>query len=155
MRIVTGSRFGITELLVLADSLEVSWLTMILILFLKWDVNSSQSSVDGGRARLVSFPAKKKLQQSRADCPTSNWVGIISKSGLFQNISVYIYIVQTCNCTCSQEILKQHLTCSPEHSLWLYLPKKVHRRGMLLTTLWGWLGYYVFRIKSRTSWSNQ
>lgn len=26
-------------------------------------------------------------------------------------------MVQTCKCTCSQEVLKQHLTCSPEHAL--------------------------------------
>lgn len=26
-------------------------------------------------------------------------------------------MVQTCKCTCSQEVLKQYLTCSPEHSL--------------------------------------
>lgn len=36
---------------------------------------------------------------------------------MFQNISVHIYIAQTCKCTCRQEVLKQHLTYSPEHSL--------------------------------------
>lgn len=37
---------------------------MILILFSKWDVNGSQSSVDGGRARLVSFPAIKTYKKA-------------------------------------------------------------------------------------------
>lgn len=36
---------------------------MILVLFSKWDMNCSQSSVDEGRARLLSFSAKKSYKR--------------------------------------------------------------------------------------------
>lgn len=42
-------------------------------------------------------------------------------------------MVQTCKCTCSQEAIKQHLTCSPEYSFFEYIcQKEVYRSGIPL-----------------------